>query len=114
MMTIGPFSILGLGLVLLGALGVLYSLHRVTRPRVGRHPGRSRLERRLGLGHRDRRLLRRLARAGNLEDRTSLLIGRGCFEDAVLLLAPRERLLPRIESLREAIFDDRPSSGADH
>ena len=102
----GQGSMLGIGLVMLGLFGLWFVIGRVTLslPAHGRR-ARRRLERGLGLGFRDRRLLQRLARSLGVADRTSLLLGRGCFEDAVRRMAPGERLMPRIESLRNAIFD---------
>ena len=79
------------------------------RPSVSR--ARARLERGLGLGYRDRRLLDRLARALDLEERTPLLVGRGCFEEAVRRLDPHEETLIRIERLRQRIHLDDPSPG---
>ena len=61
------------------------------------------LERNLGLGLRDRRLLQRIGQSIELEDRASLLIGRGCFEEAVRRFEPSEDQLARIESLRQRI-----------
>ena len=108
----GHGSLLGLGLLLLGLLGLWWTMRIGTIPfRSPERRARRRLERGLGLGYRDRRLLQRLARALEVADRTSLLLGRGCFEDAVRRMAPGERLLPRVETLRNAIFDI-PISGA--
>ena len=64
---------------------------------------RRRLERNLGLGLRDRRLLQRIGQSIELEDRASLLMGRGCFEEAVRRFEPSEDQLARIESLRQRI-----------
>ena len=69
---------------------------------------RGRLERGLGLGFRDRRLLQRLARANAIEDRASLLLGEGCFEEAVRRFEPSEDELARIESVRQRIHGGGP------
>ena len=74
------------------------------RPSISR--ARARLERGLGLGYRDRRLLDRLARALELEERTPLLLGQGCFEEAVRRLDPGNELLARIEALRLRIHQE--------
>ena len=95
---------------------VLVATHLVSRGWVRFQPtirgARRRLERGLGLGFRDRRLLDRLARALDLEERTPLLLGRGCFEEAVRRLDPPEALLARIESLRHRIHQGLPSDPA--
>ena len=100
----GPF--LGTGLVLLGIIGVLVGLRgRTCRSAARGHGGRRRLESALGLGFRDRRLLQRLAVGSGIEDRTSLLLGRGCFEEAVRRFDPEERHWHRVDRLRNLIFD---------
>ena len=109
-----PSILIGFGLLLAGILGVLVSVRR-GGPIVFTSPSyraRRRLERALGLGLRDRMLLERLARVINERDCTCLLIGRGCFEAAVAAYAPRERALPRIESLRQRIFATAPEEHA--
>jgi hypothetical protein len=70
---------------------------------------RGRLERGLGLGIRDRRLLQRLTRTLELEDRASLILGRGCFEEAVRQFEPSDDQLVRIEAIRQRIHGEERS-----
>jgi hypothetical protein len=100
----GPSMLIVAGLLLLVLLLVTQALKRgwfSIQPTI--RGARGRLERGLGLGFRDRRLLQRLARANAIEDRASLLLGEGCFEEAVRRFEPSEDELARIESVRQRI-----------
>ena len=99
-----PPLLIGLGAFLLVILLFAQAFKRgwfAFDPTVG--GARRRLERGLGLSLRDRRLLQRLGQAIELEDRTALILGRGCFEEAVRRFEPSEDQLARIESIRQRI-----------
>ena len=106
-MTVFSTTLLGLGLLLLGFIGVSIALNggfvAFTPMASARVRSCRRMQRGLKLGFRDRRLLERLAHALDIEDPLPLMIGRGCFEEAVDRLDPAESQLAAIENLRQRL-----------
>jgi hypothetical protein len=98
---------LGLGLLLLGFVGLSVAINGgfngLTPLSGARARACRRMQRALGLGHRDRRMLDQLACALGIEDPLPLMLGRGCFEEAVLRLDLPDAQLHVIESLRRKI-----------
>ena len=89
-------------------LVLLFLMHAIrcgwfsTRPTV--RAARRRIERSLGLRFRDRRLLQKLSQTIHLEDRVSLILAQGCFEEAVRQMEPSEDQLAHIESIRKRMY----------
>jgi hypothetical protein len=69
-----------------------------------RWTARRRLERALGMDRAQSRLLARLALGIGEEDHTCLLIGRGCFEEAVTKADLAHEDLVRVERIRSRVF----------
>jgi len=108
-MTVMPAVMIGLGLLLLGFVALSVAINggfSVLAPPVSaRTRACRRVQRSLGIGHRDRRALDQLARALGIEDPLPLMLGRGCFDEAVQRLQPSDALLPVIDSLRRKLHD---------
>ncbi len=80
------------------ALGITLLL-RLDRARHG--PTLRQLGRGLGIGFADRRLLQRVARHGGFTTAGSLLVSRGCFEEAVRVWSGDAA---RLDAIRRTVF----------
>ena len=89
----------GLILVLTGAAWILTLFIRTHM-----RSSRTAFFRQLGLGRADKKLLFQLARTLGEPDPLPLLIGRGCFENAVAATELDERAMVRVEVLRRRLF----------
>ena len=94
-MSLDPLNVVSIGLILVGMCGVGLTLY--WRPVVHR---RDRFARRLGLNRSQRRLLRTLSDSLGETDPLPLLLGQGCFEQAVAGAELDERSLVAVEQLR--------------
>lgn len=84
----------------------IVSLRR--RDRAVHGPALRRLAAGLGVSPRQRRLLVRIARASRLPHAGSLLVSRGCFDDAASPYVERVGLASRVDRLRAAVFGPSP------
>ena len=98
-MTAGSLAIIALALI---AIGVPWILALFIRTHLQSSQGA--FFRQLGIGRADKKLLFRLARSLGESDPLPLLIGRGCFENAVAASELQESEMLRVERLRDRLF----------
>jgi hypothetical protein len=100
-----PLLVGGLLIAMALAVAALALASLVRRDRAAHGPSARRLCRALGLSKTEARLLGRVARASRAPGAGSLLVSRGCFDDAVGSYAAGAESARRLEVIRRKVFE---------